>query len=112
MFEAGKSTLASSRTLHWDSLQALQILSVSSRHSDSVTHTIVDGQISLSFSHDVVLLLLLHVGAFIVRLVEHELVRTCSTCEGIPAQRILSGLLNSQAIAAVGADCNPLVPSQ
>ncbi len=70
--------------------------------------TFVDRQVRLLLAQDVVLLLLLHVGALVVILVQDELVGTCSTGEGIPPFRILVGSrrsCNGQAVAAIWADC-------
>ena len=52
--------------------------------------TLIDGQVRLLFAHDVVFLLFLHVCAFIVGLVQDELVGTGSTGKGILSLRTLS----------------------
>lgn len=53
--------------------------------------TLIDGQVRLLFTHDVVLELFLHVCALVVGLVQDKLVGAGSTGKGILSLRILGG---------------------
>ena len=102
----GRSRLSSSYTFRSDILLELQSLQHMSP-VDRELHTFVHRQIRLLFSQDVILLLLLHICSLVVRLVEDELIRACSTSERIETLRVVrcsSCSSNSQAVAAIRTD--------
>ena len=69
--------------------------------------TIVYGQTGLVFAHNVVPLLLLHVGALVVRLVKDELIGASPTLESVDALRVFVRArrkCDGQAVAAVWTD--------
>lgn len=80
----------------------------------TATGHVVDGQIGLTLAEDIVFLLLLHIRALVVGLVEDELIRTCSTDECIWAIRMIFARLrgcDGQTIAAVWANYRQSVRS-
>jgi hypothetical protein len=74
-------------------------------------HTIVDGQTRLVLAHNIIHLLLLHVCALVVRLVQDELIWASPTLERIDVVRVLDRPGNEcdgQAVAAIWTNYNRL----
>lgn len=70
----------------------------------TTSRNLVDGQIALILSENVVFLFWFHVGSLVVWLVKNKLVGTCSTGESISTLVVIRGLRNGKAITAVWAD--------
>lgn len=108
---SARKRLGSSHMSQQDILLALQQDQYSVKVSPRPEVTFNCRQVCLTFTQNVIFLLALHVCSLVVGLIKSELIRTCSTGEGIDACRMLvagSSPCDGQTITAIRADCRKL----